>query len=110
MPTGSRNTTTVAPQALLLLNSDLMIDSADAMAGRVLESTAADEGRVQFAYELALGRTPTPSEMERALGFVSGLTSQSLTDAATVDPAAERKAWALLCQSLFASNEFVYVR
>ncbi|MEW4530298.1 PSD1 and planctomycete cytochrome C domain-containing protein [Maioricimonas sp. JC845] len=110
MPTGSRNTTTVAPQALLLLNSDLMIDSADAMAGRVLESTAADEGRVQYAYELALGRTPTPSEMERALGFVSGLTSQSLTDAATVDPAAERKAWALLCQSLFASNEFVYVR
>ncbi|MFG0334545.1 MAG: DUF1553 domain-containing protein, partial [Maioricimonas sp. JB049] len=110
MPTGSRNSTTVAPQALLLLNADLMMDSAEAMAGRVLESTAADEGRVQHAYELALGRPPTPSELERALRFVNDLSAQSLTDAATIDPAVERQAWALLCQSLFASNEFMYVR
>ena len=32
MPTGSRNATVVAPQALLLMNSELVMDSADALA------------------------------------------------------------------------------
>ena len=35
MPTGSRNSTVIAPQALLMMNSELSINSAEAFASRV---------------------------------------------------------------------------
>ncbi len=110
MPTGDRASTVVAPQSLLLMNSNLVMDSADAFANQLLVSTIDHSERVDVAYQQALGRNATENEKERAINFVQGLTSRSLTGSVSVDPAAEQRAWAMFCQSLFASNEFVYVR
>ncbi|MEZ5948862.1 MAG: hypothetical protein R3C12_06525 [Planctomycetaceae bacterium] len=37
-------------------------------------------------------------------------SAPSKTDGATKDASPERQAWSLFCQSLFASNEFIFVK
>lgn len=108
-PTGDRHTTIVAPQALLLMNSELVMDSADAMADRLLAESAVQIDRIQTAYNCALGRAPTEKEIEIARSFLSDVTSgaHSKEGQERVD---EKKAWSLFCQSLLASNEFMYLR
>jgi hypothetical protein len=101
MPTGNRNSTVVAPQALLMLNSDLVMDSADVLADQLLQQTEDDRQRVLRAYERTLGRTASDAEADRAIAFVTESIKNSTP---------QRQAWSLFCQSLLASNEFVYVR
>ena len=96
MPTGHRNATVVAPQALLLMNSELIMDSAEGFAARLKAFSGYDDARVSQAYRLAFGRSPTAAETQRALEFLG----------ANVSP----QDWSLFCQSLFASNEFIYLR
>ena len=60
-----------------------------------------DEQRVQQAYALLYGRPPLGSrEVADALALVHDFS-------ATEPP---ERAWALLCQTLFAANEFIYLR
>mgnify|MGYP002629496993 CR=1 FL=1 len=114
-PTGNRGSTVVAPQALLMMNSPLVMDSAEAIAERVLKTDAANDAeRVALAYRQIFARTPTEPERKRAVKFISGLMGEPpLTDSATVDEVAmttsRRQAWSLFCQSLLASNEFMYL-
>jgi len=110
MPTGSRNATVVAPQALLMMNAGLVMESADHLAKLLLNEGLDNAGRVNSAYERALGRLPSESEAKRSLAFVSDATSTGLTDAAGVDTESEHNAWSMFCQGLFASNEFIYLR
>jgi hypothetical protein len=110
MPTGSRNATVVAPQALLMMNAGLVMESADHLAKMLLNEGLDNAGRVNSAYERALGRLPSESEAKRSLAFVSAAMSTGLTDAASVDTEAEHNAWSMFCQGLFASNEFIYLR
>ena len=110
MPTGSRSETTVAPQALLMMNADLVIDSANQFASALITDSGSGRQRVQLAYQRALGRAAARREETRALQFIEQITSRALTGSTSVDPVEERKAWSLFCQSLFASNEFIYVR
>jgi hypothetical protein len=59
-----------------------------------------DARRVEQAYALLYGRPPADHEKADALGFLRELS-------ATGKP---ERAWALLCQTLFAANEFIYLR
>lgn len=106
MPTGNRNATVVAPQALLMMNDDLVLDSAREFARQVIQHSNAAERRVELAYQTALGRKPSSSELEKALAFVnrSKATLNSQGDEA------EQSDWAMFCHSLLASNEFIYIR
>jgi hypothetical protein len=97
MPTGNRSTTVVAPQALLLMNDDLVIDSAASFAARVCQQTEATDSRIESAYRWAFGRLPSDSERLRAIEFIS-------------ESDHSQAAWQLFCHSLLASNEFIYVR
>ncbi len=102
MPTGHRNSTVVAPQALLMMNADWIMDSAEQIAKRLLRESLSDDSRVESAYRQVLGRRPTQSESSRVLEFI---------DATPADDAQRcEQAWALFCHSLLASNEFMYVR
>ena len=75
-PQGERPTTTVAPQALMLLNDDFLHQQAEALAQRVTRevndaggaSNATDAGPrlIQRAYQLALNRLPTARELDLA--------------------------------------------
>jgi len=109
MPTGQRNSTVVAPQALLIMNSDLVMDSAADLATVLMKQVADDKDRVSLGYEKVLGRPATETEIQRAIAFIGEATSNSVS-ATGIDESAYQIAWAMFCQSLFASNEFMYVK
>ena len=101
---GQRAATTVAPQALFLMNHPFVIEQAKLAAKRTLGSGAADDSaRLDRAYRVALGRVPTAKERALALQFVSGASSEGAGEAARAD------AWAQLHQSLFACVDFRYL-
>jgi hypothetical protein len=95
-PCGSRATTTVAPQALFLLNSELMQKQAGQFAQSL--KPGAIEDRIRQNYARILQREPSAVEVTIAQEFVTEL--QAGPHAAT--------AWAALAQALMASNEFLY--
>ncbi len=122
MPSGDRHTTVVAPQALLLMNDDLVMDSAAAMAKSICDRFSQPEQRVEFAYQLAYSRSASAAETARAVDFVTQLENTSyLDDAADLQKTStagnrqQTKAddglfgWSLFCQSLMAANEFIYI-
>ena len=93
--TGQRPQTTVPAQSLYLLNSTYVIRMAEFAAQALLtERPKSEPARVNLAYERIFNRTPTDTEIEAALAFV-----KTKPDAA--------KGWAALCQSLWASHEFL---
>ena len=110
MPTGNRSETVVAPQALLLMNADLVIDSAEAFAERLLGLSASDTSRIEAAYQCVLGRSPTDRETDRVLNFMEQTASAARVNSEDLDRDRILQGWSLFCQSLFASNEFMYLR
>ena len=69
--TGRRNVSTVATQALYLMNSPFVMEQARHAAQTLLAVPDLDDGgRVDRAYRLALGRLPMPREREIALQFI----------------------------------------
>ncbi|MCP4848964.1 MAG: DUF1553 domain-containing protein [Verrucomicrobiaceae bacterium] len=64
---GSRPDTTVAPQALLLLNSELVTENAARIAGRALEK----KDSIGEAFRLVLGRDPGSEERATAEAFLA---------------------------------------
>ncbi len=108
---GLRPTTTVAPQALILMNSPLARSAAEGLAARVIRGAAADappERLIEGAYAIALGRAPEPDEVELARGFLRAqaarLGAGSKTPAQTAP-----EAFAHFCQVLLQTNEFAYL-
>ncbi|HXT57258.1 MAG TPA: DUF1553 domain-containing protein, partial [Pirellulales bacterium] len=104
---GVRPNTTIAPQALLLLNNPLVRESARAFAARLGAGASADEGAaIRRGYLTALGRPPSEAELADAAEF---LRQQTAAYAADGKPDARALALADFCQVLIGSNEFVYV-
>ncbi len=76
MVTGRREPTTVAPQALYLLNDPFVRRRSLELAERVLrENLSNDVDRLQLAYRLTLGRDGTPSEIDRARNYLASYES-----------------------------------
>ena len=106
---GQREVTTVATQALYLMNSPFALDQAEEFAKRVLAKRELDEGvRVDLAYEIALSRKPSSTEREAAVNFATEVAT-SLASQRQASDIAQLKAWTALCQALYASAEFRYV-
>jgi hypothetical protein len=68
---GRRDTTTVPTQALFVLNSPFVRRQALTLAERVLKAEKPDADRIATVYRVALGRSPTEKEVERAKQFVA---------------------------------------
>jgi mono/diheme cytochrome c family protein len=94
---GQRSSTTVAPQALAMMNHPQVRAYAAAFAKRLMpEAKRSVDDAVRAAYRTALARDPDSEELDDAVAFVrtqpdleSGLTS--------------------FCQAVFGLNEFIYV-
>lgn len=99
---GLRVETTVAPQALMLMNSDFIRRRSDDFAKRVSRTVGQNPAdQVAKAITIAFSRPPTPSELEAGVAFVEGQVSQE--DLSRAD------ALAHFCQVLIGLNEFTYV-
>ena len=104
---GQREVTTVATQALYMMNSPFVMQRSAEAASRVLQSDDADElARADLAYQLILARPASDTERNRAVAFVQEYR-QSLADAKADQ--SQLDAWTALCQTLFASAEFRYL-
>ncbi|HEY2952985.1 MAG TPA: DUF1553 domain-containing protein, partial [Verrucomicrobiae bacterium] len=103
---GCRQTTTIAPQALALMNNKQVLACAAALAQSVREESSGSLFAVRLAYRRTLGRQPTSEEVGDSLAFMEQQTDNYL---------AQKKekplhlALADFCQALLSLNEFVYV-
>jgi mono/diheme cytochrome c family protein len=103
MVSGRRNTSTVAPQALLMMNHPFVMEQSKVAARRTLALPGGDAMRIESAYRLALGRTPTDAEKKLALGYVTLPADGQVLESRQLD------AWAQFYQALFASMDFRYL-
>ncbi|AMV40032.1 PSD1 and planctomycete cytochrome C domain-containing protein [Planctomyces sp. SH-PL62] len=112
---GDRATTTVAPQALFMMNSDLVIQSARELAADLLARPESDDAdRLRRLYQRTYGRTPTTDESRRDLAFLDRFErlphdGPGGSGGSKGEPS-RPEAWQALCQVILASNEFVYIR
>jgi hypothetical protein len=106
---GARPTTTVAPQALMLMNAPQVREWAEAFARRVEADTPNGDAAARIArtYLLALSRPPIPGEVQDAATF---LATQMASYAAEKKPQPASIALADFCQVVFGLNEFAYSR
>jgi hypothetical protein len=100
---GKRQVTTLATQALTLLNSPFVREQAQLLAKRVRPSPGVDlPTAIEEDYRLTLCRRPTGEEKSRMLGFIDQqekMYGGKSADVALVD----------VCQILLCSSEFVYI-
>jgi uncharacterized protein DUF1553/uncharacterized protein DUF1549/cytochrome c len=90
-----RSASTVAPQALLLMNNQFVLLQAAEFAKRVRRDAGDDPAaQVALAFRRTFGRAPTVAELKDATAFRAKKSDQALTR---------------FCQALLASNEFLYV-
>ncbi len=95
VPCPVRGQTVTAPQALFMMNNELVAKESARLARRVLKQSAGNVPvAINLAYKTTLGRPPSPGETRQALAYVGN------------DP--ERmKGFAWM---LFNLDEFLYVR
>jgi hypothetical protein len=107
---GRRDETTVAPQALSLLNDAFVRARADEMARRLIGAEGDDAGLISRAFDLCLSRLPSESEQSASLAFLNSQT-QRRQQRDNQRPAAEIRLAAVadFCQALFGTNEFLYI-
>ncbi len=108
---GRRMNTTVAPQALSLLNDPFVRLRAEELAGRLQAGAGPGaDAQIQLAFQLCLGRAPAPDELTDARVFISAQIAARAQPAANQPTAAaQRLALIDFCQSLFGLNEFIYI-
>jgi hypothetical protein len=87
-----RETSTVAPQALALMNSEFTSEQAKQFAGRIREQAGDDpDAAIEAGLRMAFGRLPTPEERQTVLDYL------------------DRNSLERLCLLIFNMNEFLYV-
>jgi hypothetical protein len=87
-----RETSTVAPQALALMNSEFTSEQAKNFAARIHQEAGDDpEASVETGWKIAFGRLPTPEERQIALDYL------------------QRNSPERLCLLILNMNEFLYV-
>lgn len=96
-----RETSTTAPQALLLLNSEFVQSSATALAEQAVAECGSDSRAIaDFAIRRCFSRAPASAELEAARDFIEHQASISPSFRAAV---------ADYCLALINTNEFVHV-
>ncbi len=119
-----RNSSTVAPQSLFLMNSDFIVQMAEHFAARVRSEAGTNTGeQVRHAWRIAFVRNPVDHEINEAFEFLDAQTEQFAAQKVETEPVTNRfdpkakkvkrdaaeLALANLCQLLLSSNEFLYV-
>lgn len=106
-----RDPTTVAPQALALLNDQFVRTAALDFADRLLKEAGSDPAKcIERGYQSAVCRAPSDTERLASLEFLdTQITERTTRDSKTPVDEARRRAMADWCQILFSLNEFLYI-
>jgi len=109
MLNGKRQTTTIAPQALFMMNSKLVAAQTKALASRLLKDEKLDDtGRVHRVYLLCYSRLPSLQETKRALQYLDQY-AEARQQIQPDDGGSRLDGWRSFCRAIIAANEFVYL-
>jgi hypothetical protein len=101
-----RSITTVAPQALALLNDPFVRSRARDFANRLQGECAGSPAElVERAYRIALSRSPTDADRAASIAFLEQQSKRREPASESIHP----DALVDFCQALFSLNEFAYV-
>ncbi len=104
MVVGRRDVSTVAPQALFLLNHPFVIEQARLAARRLRAHQGLSDGqRLDRAFQLALGRLPTEAESRIAREYLASRPDEG-------GASSQERRWSVLFQTLFATIDFRYIK
>lgn len=100
-PQGGRSESTVAPQALYMLNDPFVLRQAEAIAARSMHYAGTEEvARVRWLYATLFGRDPSADDLALAREALASF------DASTAEGVGK---WPRFVHVLLAANEFIYV-
>ncbi|MEK6258852.1 MAG: DUF1549 and DUF1553 domain-containing protein [Planctomycetota bacterium] len=116
---GCRTKTTIAPQALMLLNSGLIVNAAKQLASRSKEEAGSADpaARIGRAWQIAFGRSPGDREVQAAMKFTAAQqqiiadsdTTRTGESVHTPTDSDTEAAFLDLCHALLNANEFLFV-
>lgn len=110
---GRRNVTNVPGQNLVLMNDPFVWEQAGRMALRMLSACrgSGDAARVDWLFELALGRPAAEEEQSAATALLGELRRpHGAGEVAEVAEVAELAVWGEFCHALLNANEFIYLK
>ena len=109
-----RTSSTVAPQALLMMNSDFAIRQSEKFAQCLVREAGDDTAaQVKLAFQLAFGIAPSDAEVAAAKTFLAAQEEllakhpKNEKDPAALTP--RQQSLAVFCQVLVSSNRFLYL-
>ena len=106
---GQRDVTNVPAQSLTLLNDPFVIEQAAKWAESLLADPALANGkRLDHMFLKALGRKPSPLELDKSQTFLASLAQEHGVPAHLMDE--DRKVWRDFAQAMFNFKEFIYVQ
>jgi len=106
---GDRGTSTVPSQSLWMLNGDVVLDAADAIARAVVAATPGDvRPRPLLLFRRIVARPPSPAEETLVHASAARITAR-LEAAGIPTDARELAVWTAVAQGLLAGNEFLFV-
>jgi hypothetical protein len=117
----SRSASTIAPQALALLNNAFVLQQSQRFARRVLEEAGpAPAAQAHRAFQIALGRQASERELawsldflgKQALAYEDNVQLSSRQDGSGIAKSADAMAFQALvdlCHAMFNLNEFLYL-
>jgi hypothetical protein len=91
-----RTNSTVAPQALFMLNHPFVVEQTRLLAQRAEKLAGDDEKRIAQLYELLFGRPPSAEETAAGSAILKQFGGTA-------------SAWEAYCQVLLCTNEFIFV-
>jgi len=103
-----RGESTVALQALYMMNSPFVEEKAAALATRVTGHSASPADQIQLVYELLFARPPIEAEKTEATAYLDSYTSD-IVSTGLPEADARRQAWTSLARVLLTSSEFLYI-
>ncbi|HKX29083.1 MAG TPA: PSD1 and planctomycete cytochrome C domain-containing protein [Blastocatellia bacterium] len=103
-PSGKRQLTNVATQALFWMNSEFLTERSRRLAQSLLDRKEWDDPqRVKAAYLRIVNREADPQEVAQAVAYLAAFSRRHAPEPSPL------AAWQSFCRALLASNDFVYL-
>jgi hypothetical protein len=110
VPNGDRPTTTIAPQALMMMNSEFVEQCTANFTALIWnDQIKTDNERIELAYLRAYGRQPTAHEVSASKAYLDDVARAFSSTQASPEQQ-QKLTWNSLCHVIVSSNEFIYVK
>jgi hypothetical protein len=101
---GRRNVSNVPAQSLILMNDPLVVDLASSWAMRAIEKHLSVGSRIDWMYQTAFARQPTPQEKNFTTTYLKTQLSERGADENN------QQVWADFAHALINTKEFIFLR